>query len=178
MSDPHYLYIIQATDVNLLKIGITRSTQQRMKTLQTASPFKLRLVKTFEFASINDARRLECRVHSTLKRLVRHMGGEWFDISAKQAARFIAGIKHNTANEPKPAFVGKPLEISGVDRILRSREVEALTGLPSYDITREVAAGRFPKPFKLSAGTIGWRSRTIEAWVAQRRMPKKQDAAA
>lgn len=58
-------------------------------------------------------------------------------------------------------------------RVLRRPQVEALTGLRGGSLDRELRAGGFPRPFKLSNGprsrAIGWDSREIAAWIDERK---------
>ena len=53
-------------------------------------------------------------------------------------------------------------------RVLRTRDVLALTRLSRATIHRLRAAGQFPQPFRLSPGTIAWRSEVIADWLEQR----------
>lgn len=52
--------------------------------------------------------------------------------------------------------------------ILRRPQVEARTGLGCSAIYAEIAKGRFPKPVKLSARSVGWVSTSIDLWIASR----------
>lgn len=52
--------------------------------------------------------------------------------------------------------------------ILRRHQVEALTGLSRSAIYALMARGQFPKPVKLTAKAVGWRSDVIEAWLQAR----------
>lgn len=58
------------------------------------------------------------------------------------------------------------------DRVIRKPEVKATTGLTDSALDREVRAGRFPAPFKLSpdpsARAIGWSMQAVQAWIAKR----------
>lgn len=55
-----------------------------------------------------------------------------------------------------------------LDRILSRAEVVALTGLSGTTLWREAHAGRFPKPYRLTPGRVGYRKSEIEAWLAAR----------
>ena len=57
----------------------------------------------------------------------------------------------------------KPLE-----RFLRRREVEQITGLGRSTIYEKMAAGEFPKPVPLSGGAVGWIESEIANWQATR----------
>lgn len=53
-------------------------------------------------------------------------------------------------------------------RILRYPEVQAVTGLSRKSIERRLRAGTFPKPVKLGARAVGFRSDEVEAWIKNR----------
>lgn len=53
-------------------------------------------------------------------------------------------------------------------RLLRLPAVLDLVGLRRSRLYELVAAGRFPKPVKLSDRAIGWPSDEVNAWVRQR----------
>jgi prophage regulatory protein len=52
--------------------------------------------------------------------------------------------------------------------IVRISDVVAQTGLPRSSLYAQVKLGRFPKPVKLGARSVGWRVQDIEAWIATR----------
>lgn len=52
--------------------------------------------------------------------------------------------------------------------ILRRHQVEARTGLSRSSIYGLMAKDQFPKPVKLTAKAVGWRSDVIEAWLQAR----------
>ena len=53
-------------------------------------------------------------------------------------------------------------------RFLRIDEFLPLVGISRATVLREVEAGRFPPPVRLSPGRVGWRPTDIEDWVADR----------
>ena len=57
-----------------------------------------------------------------------------------------------------------------VSRVLRMRDVSALTSLSNARLYELIAAGQFPKPFKLISGgrACGWMSDTIYRWLEHR----------
>ena len=68
-----YLYLIQNLDNNCLKIGISVNPFKRIKTLQTGSPHKLKLIGVFKGGHL-----LEKRLHKMFwESRVRH-NSEWF----------------------------------------------------------------------------------------------------
>jgi len=54
------------------------------------------------------------------------------------------------------------------DRILRQKDVQDITGLSRSTIYRQVNAGTFPAPVKLTDRLIGWHGSTISEWLAAR----------
>ena len=54
------------------------------------------------------------------------------------------------------------------DRILRDAEVGALTGLSRTTRWRLTRDGKFPKPVRLTATAVGWKSSSVVQWIAER----------
>ncbi len=55
-------------------------------------------------------------------------------------------------------------------KILRLREVQAVTGLSRSTIYAEIAKGNFPKQVQLTGGrSVGWQSSAIENWIESRK---------
>jgi predicted GIY-YIG superfamily endonuclease len=61
-----------------IKIGITKNINRRLKELQTASPFKLEVIKSFDVSGDKKAKAIESTCHKILKRAGKHLSGEWF----------------------------------------------------------------------------------------------------
>ena len=53
-------------------------------------------------------------------------------------------------------------------RIIRTEDLTRRLGLSRTTIFRNVKAGRFPAPIKISQRAIGWRIDDVEAWIAAR----------
>ncbi len=51
------------------------------------------------------------------------------------------------------------------DKIIRSKEVQELTGLSRTTIWRMERTGKFPARVALTAGSIGWRLTDVQEWV-------------
>ena len=51
-------------------------------------------------------------------------------------------------------------------RIIRTEDLTRRLGLSRATIRRNVKAGRFPAPIKISQRAIGWRIDDVEAWIA------------
>lgn len=58
--------------------------------------------------------------------------------------------------------------IDAATRVLRRREVQARTGLPTSTLYSLITAGRFPKPIKLGEKAVGWLEGEIEAYLQAR----------
>ena len=54
------------------------------------------------------------------------------------------------------------------NRCVRLRQVCAMTGMSAATIYRKMAAGQFPKSFKLGPNMSAWRVATIEQWISER----------
>ncbi|MBE9607866.1 helix-turn-helix transcriptional regulator [Chitinilyticum piscinae] len=50
-------------------------------------------------------------------------------------------------------------------RILRMKDVTAITGISKSSIYRHIQSGHFPQSIRLSQHAVGWRSDQIEAWM-------------
>ena len=62
-------------------------------------------------------------------------------------------------------------------RILRRRQVEALTGLKRSTIYERMSAGTFPKPIHLGLRSVGWLADEVEGWIAARIAESRTTAA-
>lgn len=52
--------------------------------------------------------------------------------------------------------------------IARISQVIAQTGLPRSSLYAQMKEGKFPKPLKIGARSVGWRVEDVEAWIAAR----------
>jgi len=55
-----------------------------------------------------------------------------------------------------------------IDRMLRRKEVEQITGRSRSSIYDGIADGTFPKPVKIGARAVAWPESVIRAWIAER----------
>ena len=53
-------------------------------------------------------------------------------------------------------------------KILRRSEVQRVTGLSKATIWRLVKMGDFPRPIRLGARAVGWKSSEIADWIESR----------
>lgn len=85
-TDKTILYLIQAENTHLVKIGITTDLQHRIKSIQTGCPYKLAVIATWP-----GSRTLESNLH---KRLAEHrQSGEWFLLPESAPDRLAALIQ-------------------------------------------------------------------------------------
>lgn len=92
-----FIYVISG-DHGRQKIGVTDDPQQRIRDLQTGSPFPL----TFEFLGItNDtAYAIESEVHFLLAR--HRQSGEWFAIAPEMAIAAVMATARRLGHSIKP----------------------------------------------------------------------------
>ena len=81
------MYTISEGPLGPTKIGITVSDHSRMKSLQTGNP---RPLTPGMALPCKHARNIERRVHELLAPY--RLSGEWFDVSARQAAEAIEQV--------------------------------------------------------------------------------------
>ena len=60
------------------------------------------------------------------------------------------------------------MDAESTDRLLRLREVQAITGLSRSTTYRLARAGFFPEPLKIGPRAVAWRASEIEEWLATR----------
>ena len=54
------------------------------------------------------------------------------------------------------------------DRLLRRREVEAITGMGRSSIYRLMQDGAFPRPVRVGPAAVRWRASDITGWLESR----------
>lgn len=58
------------------------------------------------------------------------------------------------------------------NRVIRRTEVKTATGFSDSSLDREIRAGRFPRPFRLSSDpkcrAVGWSWIAVQKWIADR----------
>ena len=52
-------------------------------------------------------------------------------------------------------------------RLMRSKEIQAKTGLPKSSLHNMARAGTFPAPLKLGARAVAWRESDVDEWIAK-----------
>lgn len=56
----------------------------------------------------------------------------------------------------------------GVDRIIRAKEVQDLTGLSRTTLWRFENKGEFPRRVSLGASNVGWKLSEVQRWISER----------
>lgn len=80
-SGAGFIYVIQAVDTNLIKIGLSGKPEQRVKTFQTGCPYQLEVVRVWEVSNMQAA---EGAAHKAMAEYnLRHVipnfkAKEWF----------------------------------------------------------------------------------------------------
>ena len=78
-----YIYIIEAEELERIKIGVADNPDARLSALRALSPCTIRIAALITVGNREDAFLLESELH---KRYVsRRIHGEWFDVSADEA---------------------------------------------------------------------------------------------
>jgi prophage regulatory protein len=58
-------------------------------------------------------------------------------------------------------------------KIMKRKEVEAMTGLGRSSIYAKMESNAFPKAIKLSERSVGWLEHEVQAWLASRVMASR-----
>jgi prophage regulatory protein len=62
-----------------------------------------------------------------------------------------------------------------MERIIKRKEVETITGLSCASIYRKIAAKDFPAQVKLGKNAVGWVESEIQAWIEDK-MAKRTES--
>lgn len=100
------VYVIK--NVNYYKIGFASNLNDRLNTLQTSTPFTLRVV-VFIPCSINKAAQLESKLHQLFSD--KNKRGEWFNLSHIDIKRIVL-IGHKFTDEYPLQNLFDPIEIT------------------------------------------------------------------
>ncbi len=76
VTTTEYIYFIYSQESNAIKIGRAKNVEKRLKSLQTAHPYPLKLLKTFKVKGGKAAQELEKTLHQKFDHL--RLLGEWF----------------------------------------------------------------------------------------------------
>lgn len=67
-----------------------------------------------------------------------------------------------------PPKIEQEARMPNIERILRCKDVMALTGLSRSTLYAMMSEGAFPPSIKLSKRAVGWREAAIKAWMDAR----------
>lgn len=105
---PAFVYMIEDPISRAIKIGVTTQdagAEARAKQLQTGNPNTLRVALTIEVATERCAYAAEKRVHAVFAANRTREGGEWFSITAAEAAFVVEAIAEEFAPGDAPEDV-------------------------------------------------------------------------
>ncbi len=104
-----FLYVIQESRENFVKIGVSMDVDERLKVLQTANPGELSVLYTFSFPDPGQAHRQEDLLHQHFKHT--RIKGEWFGFTKYMEGFFDEWDK----GEEERGLLDVWLEISDAD---------------------------------------------------------------
>ena len=76
LATAEYVYFIHSEESNAVKIGRAKDVEKRLKSLQTAHPHELKIIKIFKLKGGKAAQELESSLHQKFDHL--RLSGEWF----------------------------------------------------------------------------------------------------
>jgi hypothetical protein len=86
LTEPGFIYFIQAGDTNMVKIGFTQTLDMRSKGLQTGCPYRLKPILIIN-GTMQDEKKMHARFVKSRK------NGEWFEVEGE--------LETFLANQPK-----------------------------------------------------------------------------
>ncbi|HEY9768560.1 MAG TPA: GIY-YIG nuclease family protein [Coleofasciculaceae cyanobacterium] len=81
LATTEYVYFIHSEESNTIKIGRAKNVEKRLKSLQTANPYELKIIKMFKVKGGKAAQELEHDLHQKFDHL--RLSGEWFKAEPK-----------------------------------------------------------------------------------------------
>ena len=95
------IYLIKAQELNLYKIGYSKNSINRLKQLQTGSPYQLELVHVY--TSKKFPFKVEKIMHRSMSLYKKdesliHLKGEWFDLKKIDIENFIHNCEKAESN--------------------------------------------------------------------------------
>lgn len=134
-----HLYFIGAEGVDFVKVGRSKDPEARLRQLRTSSPYKLRLLKTYEGAGM-----LEPYVLAAL-RLCGEIRGEWFlashmdfdDVVEVARQNFLqTPAVHGEPSSPAPRGFGTAVAQARKALGLKQQDVQRLAGISQKYLSR------------------------------------------
>lgn len=84
MNETNYVYILRSGNSQNFKIGVSKNIIDRIKQLQTGSPYKISLYHCFEATARKQAFECEHSLHKYFsKNKTKLMWGEWYRLTRK-----------------------------------------------------------------------------------------------
>ncbi|MBU3696567.1 AlpA family transcriptional regulator [Dechloromonas sp.] len=62
-----------------------------------------------------------------------------------------------------------------LEKVLKKKDVIAITGLSNSSIYLYIKAEKFPKPIKLGARRVGWKESEIQEWIDDKTKESRPD---
>ena len=94
MAKAEYVYVMTSDEnKEVSKIGRSRDPEKRLKTLQTGSPYKLRVACDYGPLTRKSCIVLESHVHKLLH--TKRLEGEWFNLAPEDARLIIRDVINN-----------------------------------------------------------------------------------
>jgi len=138
-----YLYIMECG--GFIKVGISKDPSGRLRSINTSTPFEVKIIKTFGFNFLQEAKFAEKLAHESLSDMGFHEKLEWFscgidqalsvcresaDISIKTIKGKAIGKKHKALSMLELLNLAKVSEITNIEisrlkAILESRNIES-----------------------------------------------------
>lgn len=106
---------------------------------------------------------LRCPV-TEIEKLQKKREIEFIQITKTQTDFFGYQLLNYLINQIRGSAVSAQ-DTNAPDRIIRSKEVQELTGLSRTTIWRLERKGEFPARVPLTSGSIGWRLNEVQAWI-------------
>ena len=88
---PKEVYLIQANDLSLYKIGVSENSKKRVKKLQTGCPYELEILYVFKSKFPFKVEKMLHNKHASRKRNIDNdiLKGEWFNLETNQILKFL-----------------------------------------------------------------------------------------
>lgn len=99
-----FVYVIGGLARGPMKIGISASPDNRIKSLQTGSPLELRCFGRWQISTRATAEAIERRAHQCLS--AERMTGEWFDVPDYAACGVAESLAYEIA-DPIGELIGR-----------------------------------------------------------------------
>ncbi len=163
---PRHLYFIRHADTSYYKIGIASEVTARLSGLQTGNPFKLTVIKTFEFTQETSCD-AEQKLHEKFETHAVH--GEWFSFTEQNLEVALLYAEELERSSPKPDW--SPTEYLGDPNKFKKKKFKQKAGrFDPANWRPGDPMGVSPPPFK----KIYWHDGYL-AYLKARGLPKPSE---